>query len=39
MGPPVMSEYLPRLIDPLLGELLADHPAVLVVGPLPVAGG
>jgi predicted AAA+ superfamily ATPase len=29
----VMPEYLPRLIDPLLGELLADHPAVLVVGP------
>ena len=28
-----MPEYLPRLIDPLLGELLADHPAVLVVGP------
>lgn len=28
-----MPEYLPRLVDPLLGELLADHPAVLVVGP------
>src|ERR1700727_3023029 len=28
-----MPEYLPRLLDPLLGELLADHPAVLVVGP------
>jgi uncharacterized protein len=25
--------YLPRLIDPLLDELMADHPAVLVVGP------
>jgi len=29
----VMPEYLPRLVDPLLDELLADHPAVLVVGP------
>ncbi|MGH3400744.1 MAG: ATP-binding protein [Streptosporangiaceae bacterium] len=28
-----MLEYLPRLVDPLLGELLTDHPAVLVVGP------
>jgi len=28
-----MPEYLPRLVDPLLGELLADHPGVLVVGP------
>lgn len=28
-----MAEYLPRLIDPLLDELLADHPAVLIVGP------
>ena len=28
-----MPEYLPRLVDPLLHELLADHPAVLVVGP------
>jgi predicted AAA+ superfamily ATPase len=28
-----MPEYLPRLVDPLLDELLADHPAVLVVGP------
>jgi hypothetical protein len=32
-GLPVMPEYLPRLVDPLLDELLADHPAVLVVGP------
>lgn len=28
-----MTDYLPRLIDPLLDELIADHPAVLVVGP------
>lgn len=28
-----MPEYLARLIDPLLDELMADHPAVLVVGP------
>lgn len=28
-----MPEYLSRLVDPLLSELLADHPAVLVVGP------
>lgn len=28
-----MPEYLSRLVDPLLGELLSDHPAVLVVGP------
>jgi uncharacterized protein len=28
-----MPEYLPRLIDPLLSDLLVDHPAVLVVGP------
>jgi hypothetical protein len=28
-----MPEYLPRLVDPLLAELLADHPALLVVGP------
>jgi predicted AAA+ superfamily ATPase len=27
------SAYLPRLVDPLLDELVADHPAVLVVGP------
>src|ERR1700730_9631079 len=33
IGLPVMPEDLPRLVDPLLGELLADHPAVLVVGP------
>jgi uncharacterized protein len=29
----VMPDYLPRLIDPLLAELIADHPAILVVGP------
>ena len=28
-----MAEYLARLIDPLLAELMADHPAVLIVGP------
>lgn len=28
-----MSEYLPRLVDSLLAELLADHPAVLLTGP------
>ena len=28
-----MPEYLPRLVDPLLTELLADHPAVLLTGP------
>jgi uncharacterized protein len=28
-----MSEYLARLIDPLLDELMADHPAVLIAGP------
>jgi uncharacterized protein len=28
-----MPDYLPRLVDPLLHELLADHPAVLMVGP------
>jgi uncharacterized protein len=28
-----VAEYLPRLIDPLLDELMADHPAVLIVGP------
>ena len=28
-----MPDYLPRLIDPLLDELVADHPAVLIVGP------
>jgi len=33
IGCSVLPEYLPRLVDPLLGELLADHPAVLVVGP------
>jgi len=33
IGPFVMPEYLPRIVDLLLDELLADHPAVLVVGP------
>jgi predicted AAA+ superfamily ATPase len=33
IGLPVVPEYLPRLIDPLLSDLLLDHPAVLVVGP------
>ncbi|MGH9164940.1 MAG: ATP-binding protein [Acidimicrobiales bacterium] len=28
-----MTRYLPRLVDGLLGELLAELPAVLVVGP------
>jgi uncharacterized protein len=28
-----VPEYLPRLVDPLFHELLADHPAILVVGP------
>ena len=28
-----MAAYLPRLVDSLLGELLAELPAVLVVGP------
>jgi predicted AAA+ superfamily ATPase len=28
-----VPEYLPRLVDPLLVELLADHPAVLLTGP------
>ncbi|HMQ24637.1 MAG TPA: ATP-binding protein [Acidimicrobiales bacterium] len=28
-----MAEYLPRLVDELLSELLAELPAVLVVGP------
>ena len=28
-----MPTYLPRLVDPLIRELLADHPAILVVGP------
>jgi uncharacterized protein len=28
-----VPDYLPRLIDPLLDELVADHPAVLIVGP------
>jgi uncharacterized protein len=29
----LVPAYLPRLIDPLLAEVLADHPAVLVTGP------
>src|SRR6266851_3600896 len=33
MGAQGMPTYLPRLIDPLLRELLADHPAILIVGP------
>jgi uncharacterized protein len=28
-----MPGYLPRLVDPVLTELLADHPAVLLTGP------
>ncbi len=28
-----MPAYLQRLIDPILDELIADHPAILVVGP------
>ena len=28
-----MPGYLPRLLDPLLRELLAEHPALLIVGP------
>jgi uncharacterized protein len=28
-----VPEYLPRLVDSLLAELLADHPAVLLTGP------
>lgn len=28
-----MAHYLPRLVDDLLGELLAELPAVLIVGP------
>jgi uncharacterized protein len=28
-----VPEYLPRLVDPLFRELLADHPAILVAGP------
>jgi predicted AAA+ superfamily ATPase len=31
--PATVPEYLPRLVDPLLAELLADHPAVLLTGP------
>jgi hypothetical protein len=32
-GVSAVPEYLPRLVDPLFRELLADHPAILVVGP------
>ena len=28
-----MPEYLPRLVDPVLADLLVDHPAILLVGP------
>jgi uncharacterized protein len=28
-----VPDYLPRLVDPLLTDLLADHPAVLLTGP------
>lgn len=28
-----MPDYLPRLADPVLDDLLAEHPAVLLVGP------
>jgi uncharacterized protein len=28
-----VSDYLPRLVDSLLAELLAEHPAVLLTGP------
>lgn len=28
-----MSDYLPRLVDPLLTQLMADVPAVMIVGP------
>jgi predicted AAA+ superfamily ATPase len=30
---PTVPEYLPRLVDSLLADLLADHPAVLLTGP------
>lgn len=29
----VATRYIPRIIDSLLAELLAEHPAVLIVGP------
>jgi predicted AAA+ superfamily ATPase len=28
-----VADYLTRLVDPLLDELVADHPALLIVGP------
>lgn len=28
-----MPDYIPRLLDSVLDEVLADHPAVLIVGP------
>ena len=28
-----MPEYLPRLLEPFVAELLAEHPAIMVVGP------
>jgi uncharacterized protein len=28
-----VTDYLPRLVDPVLAELAADHPAILLVGP------
>lgn len=28
-----MGDYLPRLVDPLLTEMLSEHPAVLLTGP------
>jgi predicted AAA+ superfamily ATPase len=28
-----MPDYLPRLVDPVLADLILDHPAILLVGP------
>jgi len=28
-----MADYLPRLVDPLIDELFAELPALLLVGP------
>ncbi len=28
-----MDDYVPRLVDPLLAELVAEHPAILLTGP------
>lgn len=28
-----MDEYVPRLVDPLIAEMVADHPAILLTGP------